>query len=66
MYYEGQGLKRDLVRAYMWLSLGRSSPYAHNSVSLDTVAKSMTEEQVAAAQKMAQECRRDRNFKDCE
>ena len=65
MYYEGQGLKQDLVRAYMWLSLGRSSPYAHDYIAVDTVAKSMTQEQVAAAQKMALECR-ERNFKDCE
>jgi hypothetical protein len=65
MYHEGQGIKRDLVRAYMWLSLCRSSPYASYFVSVDTVANSMTEEQVAAAQKMARECQ-DQKFRDCE
>jgi hypothetical protein len=49
----------------MWLSLCRSSPYAVDFVSIDTVAKAMTEEQVAEAKKMARECQ-DRKFSDCE
>ncbi|HUI61370.1 MAG TPA: tetratricopeptide repeat protein [Steroidobacteraceae bacterium] len=64
MYYRGRGTEQDLVRAYMWLSLCSGSPNARFFPSRDLVAKNMTAGQIAAAQKLGNECR-ERQFKDC-
>jgi TPR repeat protein len=55
MYAEGQGVAKDLVRAYMWLSLGAVSGDA-DAKNRDILAKQMTPQQIAEAQKLARDC----------
>ena len=63
-YEKGQGTAQDYVRAYMWFNLGAVSGDAGAAKSRDIVAKVMTPQQIAQAQKMARDCQR-RNFKGC-
>ena len=61
MYANGEGVPQDYVLAYMWLNLaaaqgGVSWPEGYApSYRRDVVAKSMTREQIAEAQKLARE-----------
>jgi TPR repeat protein len=60
MYGDGEGVPQDNVKAYMWLSLASlSAPDAvKRQVALqarDMVAASMTPEQIAGAQRLANE-----------
>ena len=55
MYYNRQGVARDYVRAYMWVSLAalQGDPIAVNY--RDIIAKKMTPAQIAEAQRLARE-----------
>ncbi len=64
MYAEGKGVVQDYVRAHMWLNLSAASGYSRAVESRDTVAKLMTPQQIAEAQKLARECQA-RQFKGC-
>ncbi len=61
MYETGQGVPKDLVQAYMWLSLAAAWPHIEPDVQIslqerrDKVAKRMTPAQIAEAQKLARE-----------
>jgi TPR repeat protein len=55
MYAVGQGVAKDLVRAHMWLSLGAVSGDA-DAKKRDILAKQMTPQQIAEAQKLARDC----------
>lgn len=59
MYESGHGVAQDYVRAHMWFNLGSMNR------ARDNVAKNMTVQQVAEAEKMARECQQ-RNFKGCD
>lgn len=61
---EGKGVVQDYVRAHMWLNLSAASGYSRAVESRDTVAKLMTPQQIAEAQKLARECQA-RQFKGC-
>ena len=65
MYLNGQGVAQDYVLAYMWISLSAASGDATEASLRDLVARKMTPQQIAQAQKMARDCQR-RNFKQCD
>ena len=68
-YYYGEGVAKDNVRAYMWLTLAiLATDEDINNIAAkgrDIVAKRMTPQQIAEAQKMARECQA-RKFKGCD
>jgi hypothetical protein len=60
LYYEGHGVARDYVIAYMWSNLSVAGPNNREAVELaselrDVVAAKMTPAQIADAQKLARE-----------
>ena len=64
MYFSGKGAVQDYVRAHMWSNLA-SVNSEENKKNRDIVAKQMTPQQIAQAQKLARECQA-RNFKNCD
>jgi len=65
MYNNGQGVVQDYIRAHMWSNLAAVKGNATAVKNRDVVAKRMTSQQVAEAQKLARECQA-RNFKNCD
>ena len=63
MYSKGQGVPMDDVRAHMWFNL--VAVKGAGGKNRDIIAKKMTPQQMAEAQKLARECQA-RNFKGCE
>ena len=57
MYHQGQGVPQDYVQAHMWLNLASANGSAHAVEVRDTVARSMTPDQIAEAQRLAREWR---------
>ncbi len=56
MYYEeGQGVPKDYVQAYMWLSLAAAQGYERATKLRDKLAKKMTPSELAEAQRLARE-----------
>ena len=56
LYCEGQGVPQDYVKAYMWFTLLAEKGGEKFGVDIrDTLAKSMTPEQIAEAQQLARE-----------
>ena len=64
MYGKGQGVPMDDVRAHMWFNLAALKGNAKAVQNRDIIAKLMTPQQTAEAQKLARECQA-RNFKGC-
>ena len=56
MYAKGLGVEQDLLRAYMWFSLGATSGHPEPIRHRDLLFDKLTPEQVARAQEMAQVC----------
>ncbi len=65
MYGNGQGVAQDYVRAHLWSNLAAAQGRADAVKNRDIVAKRMTSQQIAEAQKLARECQA-RNFKNCD
>jgi TPR repeat protein len=65
MYQRGQGVAKDNVRAHMWFNLSAAQGDKDASRLRDNVAKEMTPQQIAQAQKLAKECQA-RNYKNCD
>jgi TPR repeat protein len=65
MYYNGQGVVQDYTRAHMWWNLAAVKGDSNAVENRDIVAKRMTTQQIAEAQKLARECQA-RNFKNCD
>jgi len=71
MYHEGEGVPKDLVRAYMWFFLAASNVPAdqqgfHDAMfARDFTAKKMTPEQIAEARDMAYRCQAQR-YRGCD
>ncbi len=55
MYHFGQGVQPDYVSAHMWINLAAAQGYENAQEKRDFVAKRMTPEQIAEAQRMARE-----------
>jgi TPR repeat protein len=64
MYVNAEGVERDLVRAHSWLSLAAVTDSANATFYRDIISQLMTQQQMAEAQKLAQDCQA-RNFKGC-
>ena len=64
MYYNGQGVLQNNVYAHMWFNIAASNGYDEAVKNRDIVAKTMTTEQLAEAQKLARECVR-KKYKGC-
>jgi len=55
MYERGDGVAKDYVQAYMWYLLGATGGADRGAARKNALAKQMTPEQIAEAQKLAQE-----------
>ena len=64
MYANGRGVPEDLVAAYMWWNLSAAQGIEKAKNNKDIVAKLMTREQIAEAQRLSRECLA-RNYKGC-
>ena len=65
MYVKGQGVKQDLIRAYMWVDFAAFAGDADAVENRDIIAVQMTPDQIEQAQHMGQECLF-RNFEGCD
>lgn len=57
MYERGDGVEKNYVQAYMWYILGTTGGADRGSARKDALAKQMTTEQIAEAEKLAKEWR---------
>jgi TPR repeat protein len=64
MYGRGQGVPQDFVRAYMWINLAATDGATDKATDRNLIAAKMTPQQIAEAQKLAEECQA-RDFKNC-
>ena len=64
MYNNGYGVIQDYVLAHMWLNIAASNGYKDGVEARDSLAKNITPEQIAEAQKLARECVK-KNYKGC-
>ncbi len=55
MYEEGHGVPQDYVQAHMWFNLAAADGQASAIEGRDVIAKKMTPEQIAEAQRLARE-----------
>ncbi len=55
MYIDANNFPHSDVKAYMWLSLAASRGFKDETDLIDTITKRMTPEQIAEAEKLAQE-----------
>jgi TPR repeat protein len=55
MYKNGEGVPQDYVLSYMWLNLAAAQGNEVAKATRDSVAESMTREQIAEAQRLARE-----------
>jgi len=55
LYEEGQGVKPDFVRAYFWYALAESQGDGQAPQAKQDIAKKMTQEQLAEAEKQVKE-----------
>ncbi len=55
MYTRGQGMSQDYVLAHMWANLAASQGDENGEKMRDLVAKLMTPQQIAEAQKLSRE-----------
>ena len=64
MYAAGRGVEQNDVSAYQWMILGTEQGLKGGELSKASVAKLMNYEQIAEAEKLAEECY-NRNYKAC-
>ncbi len=57
LYYEGEGVPQDYVQSHKWLNIATSRGDDIARKNRDIVAKRMTREQIAEAQRLAREWR---------
>ena len=63
-YRDGRGVLQDYILAHMWLNLAASKGNKQSGQERDKIAKFMTTEQIAEAQKRASACVA-KNYKGC-
>ena len=64
MYWEGKGVTRDLLRAHMWMNLSASQGFDLSSGFREKIARTLSQDQVEVAQRMARECK-STNYRNC-
>jgi TPR repeat protein len=57
MYSNGQGVPQDFVQTHMWFNLAAAQGNAEAKNFRNLIAKDMTSEQIAEAQRLAREWR---------
>jgi TPR repeat protein len=55
MYGKGEGVPKDYVLAHMWVNFAAAQGHEKAKKFLDYLAKRMTSEQIAEAQRLARE-----------
>jgi TPR repeat protein len=69
LYADGQGVPKDVIRAYMWLTVAaagsRGDDVKTAVMNQTTVASDMTAAQIEQAQEMARRCQ-ETQFLQCE
>ena len=55
MYYKGEGVPKNYIQSYKWFSLAVANGEKDAQKYLNTIAKELTKEQLAEAQKLADE-----------
>jgi TPR repeat protein len=65
MYYNGQGVVQDFTKAHMWFNLGGAQGNERSIENRNLTAAKMNPQQIAKAQKMAQDCLA-RNYQKCD
>ena len=65
MYYEGQGVAEDFIRAYMWLSIAAANGNPDAVRMRDSISKYLIDQQVVEAQAMAHKCEASQ-YKQCD
>lgn len=65
MYYKGQYVAQDYIRAHMWYNIAAAKGDDIAQKYRATVAKKMTPAQIAEAQKLARDCEA-RYYKKCD
>jgi TPR repeat protein len=55
LYANGQGVPQDYVLAHMWVNLSAAQGYEEAKNGGDVIAKRMTSEQIAEAQRLARD-----------
>jgi TPR repeat protein len=68
MYKDGQGVPRDLIRAYMWYTLAASANEGLRkevAQSLAVVSAQLNAQQIVQAQDKARRCQQS-HFKNCD
>ena len=65
MYENGEGVVQDYVKAHSWYNLAASKGQPAAFSNRDIVAKRMTPQQIADAQKLARDCQA-RHLKGCD
>ena len=65
MYYYGKGVSQDYSRAHMWFNVCAVNGSDLCQKKRDLIAKKMTTQKIAEAQKMAKKCI-ESNYKNCD
>ncbi|MDE2377117.1 hypothetical protein [Bradyrhizobium sp.] len=65
MYRRGQGVAKSSAHAFMWLSLAASRGDARAKADLQTVAATMTADDMSRARAMMQDCEAS-DYRNCE
>ena len=64
-YAVGQGVQKDIVKAYMWSDLTSRQGYGNASTVRDALAKELSAQQITEAQRLAKRCL-ESSYKDCD
>jgi len=65
MYRRGQGVARNSIHAFIWLSRAAARGDARAKTELHEVSQTMTPQEISEAQQMAQACEAS-NYRSCE
>lgn len=65
MYFTGEGVIKNKVYAHMWFNIAGSKGAENGTKIRDLIARTLTPEQIAKAQELAQECVK-KGYKSCE
>ena len=64
MYSAGEGVTLNKIYAHMWYNIAATDGHPVASDNRENIAKQMTRDQIAEAQRLARECAK-KNYKDC-
>ena len=65
LYFNGQGVPRDVTTAYKWFNLASSNSSVQGGKNRDMIAAKMTPTDISEAQRRARVCM-ESQYKDCD